>query len=108
MAQEAYNEAETVYRRALRVQQQLQYDEPSPFFFPVVATLGKLHMQRGEFRKAAAAFREGLFTWPRSFQLVMGLDAALRAQGQGAEVQVATLVEQVCQYNDTDFVLACL
>jgi len=108
LAQEAYNEAETVYRRALRVQQQLQYDEPSPFFFPVVATLGKLHMQRGEFRKAAAAFREGLFTWPQSFQLVMGLDAALRAQGQGAEVQVATLVEQVCQYNDTDFVLACL
>ena len=81
----------------------MRYDEPSPFYYPIAATLGKLHVLEGAFATAAEVFREALFTFPRSFGLVMGLEYALRRAGRGEEVTVATLVAEVTRYNDTAF-----
>ena len=89
--------------KAAETQEKLQYDEPSPFFYPVKATLGKLYIKRAQFQQAAQTFREALFTHPRSFQLVMGLNHALAALGGGRELAIKYLVDEVLQFNDTAF-----
>jgi len=98
-----YAEAEVALKRALETQKKMQYDEPSPFFYPVAATLGKLYYKMGDYATAADTFRDGLFTFPRSFGLTLGLHHALKAQMPGLESTVAMAVELVMKYNDTAF-----
>eukprot|EP00808_Paulinella_micropora_P010785 g81255.t1 len=87
-------EAEQTLLRALETQRSMVYDEPSGFFYPIAATLGRLYLLMGKLGRAASTFREGLFTHPRSFQLVMGLYEAFSRRGNGQEVTILSLVRE--------------
>eukprot|EP00457_Paulinella_chromatophora_P002383 gb/GEZN01002387.1/.p1 GENE.gb/GEZN01002387.1/~~gb/GEZN01002387.1/.p1 ORF type:complete len:801 (-),score=111.50 gb/GEZN01002387.1/:102-2471(-) len=103
IAEQAYDAALHSLTAALSTQQQLQYDEPSPWFYPIGATLGRLYLLMGQPVKAAETFRQALFTWPADFQLVMGLHQALKSQESGAVQTVDALARRVMRYNDTAF-----
>lgn len=100
---------------AVAVQETLQYDEPSPFPYPIIGTLGKVFIKIAQAKEqaedrvevawadAAAAFRKGLFTYPREFGLVHGLYMALVGVGDGRHLAMDTLLKEVGRWNDTAF-----
>jgi hypothetical protein len=88
----AANEATALphWRRAVQLQDQLVYDEPPPFYYPIRESLGGSLLRAGRVTEAEAIFREGLLKSPRNGRLLYGLLESLKAQGK---TESATLVD---------------
>jgi tetratricopeptide (TPR) repeat protein len=78
------------WRRAVQLQDQLVYDEPPPFYYPIRESLGGSLLRAGRAAEAEAVFREGLLRSPRNGRLLFGLRESLKAQ---AKTEGATLVD---------------
>jgi len=70
------------WRRAVALQDALQYDEPPPWYMPLRESLGAAVLRAGDAAGAEAIFREGLRRSPRNGRLLFGLAEALTAQGK--------------------------
>lgn len=70
------------WRRAVALQDQLIYDEPPPFYYPIRESLGGSLLRAGLAAEAEAAFREGLVKSPRNGRMLFGLREALKKQGK--------------------------
>ncbi|HTM09492.1 MAG TPA: hypothetical protein VL754_13995 [Verrucomicrobiae bacterium] len=79
------------WRRAVKLQESLQYDEPPPWVYGVRQSLGAALLQSGRAKEAEAVFREALAKQPREGRLLFGLWQSLQAQRRDSE---APLVEQ--------------
>jgi len=77
-------EAADLLREAVRIQDATPYGEPPTWFYPVRESLGALLLKGGANAEAEAVFREGLARVPHDPRLLLGLAAALRAQGREA------------------------
>ncbi|WPT13424.1 hypothetical protein PSENEW3_00001264 [Picochlorum sp. SENEW3] len=93
-------------RYALEAQSQLQYDEPSPFFYQIQETLAGALMQRGEpqdLEEAINALRSELFAWPRSSLATLGLAQALQLSNTTAEnsAGIEIMLQEALTMNDT-------
>eukprot|EP00889_Picochlorum_renovo_P000643 jgi/Picre1/27673/NNA_000637.t1 len=93
-------------RDALEAQSQLQYDEPSPFFYQIQETLAGALMQRGEpqdLEEAINALRSELFAWPRSSLATLGLVQALQLSNTTAEnsAGIEIMLQEALTMNDT-------
>jgi len=93
------------WRRAVLLQDQLIYDEPPPFYYPIRESLGGSLLRAGRAPEAEAIFREGLFKSPRNGRLLFGLRESLKAQGKS---ESAALVDTEFQraWQDADVELA--
>jgi tetratricopeptide (TPR) repeat protein len=78
------------WRRAILLQDQLIYDEPPPFYYPIRESLGGSLLRAGRAVEAEAIFREGLIRSPRNGRLLFGLRESLKAQRKSDS---ATLVD---------------
>ena len=78
-------EAEAVLREAVAVEDGLRYDEPEPLNFSVRHWLGDLLLDLERHAEAAQVFEAALEDHPHNGWSLFGLEAALRAQGLGAE-----------------------
>jgi tetratricopeptide (TPR) repeat protein len=68
------------WQRAVELQDELIYDEPPAWYYPVRESLGAALLRAGKAAEAEAAFREGLRRSPRDGRMLFGLAAALKAQ----------------------------
>jgi tetratricopeptide (TPR) repeat protein len=72
-------------RTAVKLQNEMPYSEPPPWFYPVGESLGALLLRRASPAESEAVFRETLQRSPNDPRALLGLSAALRAQGHKAE-----------------------
>ena len=70
------------WRRAVRLQDELAYDEPPPWYMPLRESLGGALLRSGAAAAAETVFREGLRRSPRNGRMLFGLLKALEASGQ--------------------------
>ena len=72
-------------RDAVAVQDQLKYDEPPDWFFPVRESLGGVLLMIGDTKGAEQVFRADLQKNPRNPRSLFGLHRALKDQGRDAD-----------------------
>lgn len=74
-------------RRAVTMQDTLNYDEPPDWFFPVRESLGGVLLASGNAAEAENVFREDLERNPRNPRSLFGLREALKAQNRAYDAQ---------------------
>jgi hypothetical protein len=84
-AQRRTPQAIELMRTAVKLQDEMPYSEPPPWFYPVRESLGALLLRRASPAESEAVFRENLQRSPNDPRAVLGLSAALQAQGRKAE-----------------------
>ncbi|MFL6606589.1 MAG: tetratricopeptide repeat protein [Steroidobacteraceae bacterium] len=84
-AQRRMPQAIDLMRTAVNLQDEMPYSEPPPWFYPIRESLGALLLRRGSAAESEAVFREALRRSPNDPRALLGLSAALRAQGRKAE-----------------------
>jgi tetratricopeptide (TPR) repeat protein len=82
------------WRRAVKLESRIQYDEPPAWFYPVRQSLAVALLRNGRAKEAEAVFRGAIQKGPRDGRLLFGLWQSLMAQKRDNE---AALVEQ--QFN---------
>lgn len=80
-------EAITWMRDAVTTQDQLLYDEPADWYYPVRESLGGLLLRTGDMKGAEQVFREDLRQNPRNPRSLFGLTEALKRQHRDYEAQ---------------------
>jgi hypothetical protein len=78
-------EATELMRTAVKLQDEMPYGEPPPWFYPVRESLGALLLRHSSPAESEAVFREALRRAPNDPRALLGLSAALRAQGRKPE-----------------------
>lgn len=79
------------WQQAVAAADQLPYDEPPVWFYPVRESLGAAQLAAGRTADAEATFRDDLVKHPRNGRSLFGLQAALAKQGRDVE---AALVQR--------------
>jgi hypothetical protein len=74
-----------LWRSAVATQDQLPYDEPPTWYYPIRESLGAALLMAGKPADAEAVFREDLIRTPRNARSLFGLQAALTKQGKEAD-----------------------
>lgn len=93
--------------RAVALEDELPYMEPSYWPVPVRPTFGAALLQAGDAKRAEQVFRDDLQRQPRNGWGLFGLEKALRAQGRNeAADEVARQFEQSWKRADTQLALA--
>lgn len=82
-------EAISLLRRAVAMQDSLQYDEPPPWNMMARQSLGAVLLGVDRAAEAEAVYREDLKRFPENGWSLCGLAIALRAQGKSAEADAA-------------------
>jgi tetratricopeptide (TPR) repeat protein len=82
------------WRRAVKLETKIQYDEPPAWFYPVRQSLAAALLRTGRAKEAETVFRRAIQQRPRDGRLLFGLWQSLTAQKRDSE---AALVEQ--QFN---------
>ena len=80
------NDAVAHYRRAVEIQDALNYDEPPAWYYPVRESLGAALLRSGRPTEAEAVFREGVRRSPKNGRMLFGLMESLKAQGKTEQV----------------------
>src|SRR5436309_5201171 len=73
------------WRRAVEVQDRLNYDEPPDWYYPVRESLGGALLRAGRPAEAETVFRADLARNPRNPRSLFGLAESLRAQKKAAD-----------------------
>ena len=73
------------WQQAVAAADQLPYDEPPVWFYPVRESLGAALLSAGRAADAERVFREDLVKHPRNARSLFGLQAALAKQGKDAD-----------------------
>jgi predicted Zn-dependent protease len=84
-AQGRLPQALELMRTAVKLQDEIPYSEPPAWFYPVRESLGALLLRSGSPAESEAVFRENLQRSPNDPRALLGLSAALRAQGRKTE-----------------------
>jgi tetratricopeptide (TPR) repeat protein len=79
------------WRRAVKLESKIQYDEPPAWFYPVRQSLAAALLRSGRPKEAESVFRTAIEKQPRDGRLLFGLWQSLTAQKRDSE---AMLVEQ--------------
>ena len=74
-------------RKAVAMQDSLNYDEPPDWFFPVRESLGGVLLTSGNATEAEKVFRDDLDRNPRNPRSLFGLREALKAQNRAYDAQ---------------------
>ncbi len=77
--------AVAAYQEAVKIEDQLVYDEPPAWYHPIRLDLGALALAQGKPADAEKYYREDLEHWPNNGWALHGLAKSLRAQGKTAE-----------------------
>jgi tetratricopeptide (TPR) repeat protein len=74
-------------KKALEVEDSMNYDEPEDWYIPVRESLGGVLMMNGDYAKAEKVFRAELEKHRRNGRALFGLMESLKAQGKPAAAQ---------------------
>ena len=76
-------------RAAVKLQDDMPYSEPPPWFYPVRESLGALLLRHGSAAESEAVFAQSLRLVPNDPRGLLGLSAALTAEGRKADAVAA-------------------
>jgi len=94
-------ESIALMRAAVKLQDEMPYSEPPPWFYPVRESLGALLLRHGAAAESQAVFTDNLRLSPNDPRALLGLAAALTAQGQkAAAAHEKARFEAVRQFSD--------
>lgn len=100
-SRQEYDKAITFFRRAIAIEDNLNYDEPPDWFFSVRHNLGTALLQAGKYAEAEKIYLEDLNTWKENGWGLIGLQEALNKQGKTAEASlVKNRFDKAWQYAD--------
>jgi tetratricopeptide (TPR) repeat protein len=95
-------EAVPSLQEAARLQDELHYDEPPDWYFPIRESLGGIFLKLGKFKDAEKTFRDDLAKHPRNGRSLFGLWQSLRGQGRHSDAfWVNREWEKAWQYSST-------
>jgi TolA-binding protein len=83
-----YHEAFAALRTAVKLDDQLNYDEPWGWMQPARHALGALLLEQGNVADAELVFRADLKRHPKNPWALRGLEESLRKQGRSTEADV--------------------
>lgn len=86
-AKNDHGKAAEHFRQAVALQDELTYDEPPGFYYPVRESLGGALLRMGDAKEAEKVFREDLRLNPRNGRSLFGLMNALRAQNKEEDAE---------------------
>jgi tetratricopeptide (TPR) repeat protein len=86
---EKFAEAVQLLETAVRQQDELQYEEPPPWYYPVRQSLGAVLLKAGRAEEAEAVYREDLKRNPENGWSLYGLTQSLQAQQKKDEAAEA-------------------
>jgi len=96
-----FDAAVILLRKAIDLEDGLNYNEPPDWFFPVRQTLGAVLIEAARYAEAEAVYREDLEVFPRNGWSLYGMAQALRGQGRSQEARrVEKLFEEAWQWSD--------
>jgi tetratricopeptide (TPR) repeat protein len=99
----------SLLRDAVTTQDQLLYNEPADWYYPVRESLGSMLLQAGDAKAAEQVFREDLERNPRNPRSLFGLTESLGQQGRDYEASwVRQQFETAWQGADIDLKIADL
>lgn len=75
------------WEKAVNLQDQLIYDEPPDWYYPVRESQGACLLRAGKPAEAAQVFREGVRRSPRNGRMLFGLWQSLKALGKQQETE---------------------
>ena len=84
-ARRDHDAAVEAWKRAVRAEDRLAYDEPPAWFYPTRESLGGELLRSGKPAEAEKIFREDLERNPRNPRSLFGLSEALKRQGKPAD-----------------------
>jgi tetratricopeptide (TPR) repeat protein len=114
-----YEEAFGLLRKAVDMQEKLNYDEPWGIMQPIRHALGGLLLEQGCVEEATEVFRKDLKYHPRNPWALVGLIRCLKrgggsccSSGEDTAAEIVELEEQLrvqrqCEWADYDVVVAC-
>ena len=82
-----YKPAIALLNEAIRLEDQLNYNEPPDWFFSVRHILGDVLMKAGDYKAAEKIYKEDLDYWPKNGFALNGLYESLKAQNNIKEAQ---------------------
>jgi tetratricopeptide (TPR) repeat protein len=80
-----YDEAIDLFKKAISIEDKLNYTEPPDWFFSVRHSLGHTYLQAGKFAEAEKVYHEDLSNLPENGWALMGLFQSLKKQGRESE-----------------------
>ncbi len=89
LAENKGDDAISLLREAVAMEDQLAYDEPADWFFPTRHLLGAVLIQAGRARDAETVYRDDLSRHPDNGWALYGLAQSLKLQGRTAEASAA-------------------
>lgn len=96
-----YDAAIAQLQNAVRIEDNLTYDEPPPWYTPARHNLGAVLLQAGRAAEAERVYREDLQKYPENGWSLFGLRQSLAQQGKHAEAQaVQQRLAQAWQHAD--------
>jgi len=108
-AQGRPDDAVAQWKKAVEIQDTLNYDEPADWYYPVRESLGAALLTAGKAAEAESIFREDLRQNPRNPRSLFGLKEALHAQGKEADAAwVDRQFKEAWKDADTTLTLAAL
>lgn len=87
-----YEKAIAYLRQAVSLEDQLNYNEPPDWFFPVRQNLGAILMEASQPKEAEAVYQQDLEKFPKNGWSLFGLQQSLKAQGKTE--QANTVLEE--------------
>ena len=98
-----YNDAIQLLSDAIKLEDNLNYNEPPDWFFSVRHILGNLLLKTGNFIQAEKVYREDLAYWPKNGFALNGLFESLVGQGKTKEAEgVKKQFEQAWNLADSE------
>ena len=82
-----HKEAIQLLTEAIKIEDDLNYDEPPDWFFAVRHILGNVLLKTGDFIQAEKIYREDLAYWPKNGFALNGLCESLTGQGKTSEAE---------------------
>ncbi len=96
-----YSEAVAHLQNAVRIEDNLTYDEPPPWYTPARHNLGAVLLEAKRAQEAEAVYREDLQKYPENGWSLYGLQQSLALQNKKTEAQaVQQRFEQAWQHAD--------
>ncbi|MCE5315929.1 MAG: hypothetical protein LLG04_01020 [Parachlamydia sp.] len=102
-------EASEKLLKAVQDQDDLRYNEPPDWYFPVRETLGGLFLRSSKYQEAERVFRKDLEHYPCNGRSLFGLREALKSQKQMDDFYWVDLqYQKAWLYSDTDLTISQL
>lgn len=96
-------DAESHFKQAIALEDQLNYNEPPDWFFSIRHLLGDLYMDMERYADAEAVYKEDLTYWVKNGFALNGLRHSLIKQGKEAEAEeVRQQFNTAWQYADSE------